>query len=357
MSEEEKDQSQETEKSEESQEEKAPDSLFGEDGFWDKGKKFLEEEEIAKEEEDECPDCDKEKGEPLLVIERKGKKIPIYSQDELKEYASKGIDYTQKTQELAEDKRKIESQLDEKMSMISDLADRINKAYDARLKTAGGEDGKETKERTVESVMEDYGLDEFSDPVQRKMVETIFNLENKLEDLSKTNAANKSMIDMFTTRETVTHIGRSIEEARKEYPFEEVMDENGKNLTARQFVRMFKAKTDEEENKGRDVGQVAKETVKELYFIQQASKGDKPTEQDVKGLSVEDFVKKYPDLATKIKEQGVADHLAVQRESPPDLKAKKREVDLARSKSKKDQPQSLDEYLEKAKLDPEITFE
>jgi len=324
-----------------------------------------------KAKESDCPGCDKEKAAkeaqaqrtPYRVLKVNGKEVPVYSEQELQDLAQMGVDYTQKRQMDSEDRRKWEAEYDGKHKELSQVADKFDRIF-SQFKPGDWIPGTEqsiTHPAPVAKadVYKAYGIDpEYADPFQKqaiddlvKMRETIGGYEQKLQQVEATT-------NFMVLKETAANIGKVIADERQQFPFDDIMSEDGKdNLTWRQFASLMLSKNEQALREGRkpDVAAIARESVKDMHYIQSKSKA--VAAPDVANdLKPEDFAAKYPDLykrvSEEIKARAVADYEADKAKNPPSLEARKHEVDLNKIDSKK--LETKDDYIDAAFNDPEI---
>lgn len=340
-------------------EEKEPTTL---DEHFDIGFEKLEAEEATKEEkkkeepkkeekkveveltkdEELCPECPegKKKKEPYKVIKRKGEEIPVYSEAEYEELASKGLDYTKKTQELATDRKEAEKEYQTKADTMEALTDKFN-AMAVRLESKGllpSTKTEEEKPKTKEEIYKDYGIDEeYAEPWQHRLIDEVIETKEKLKEVTQKNLQNEGFMKNIMTEKASTGLAEVIKKAREDYPFEEIFDDDGNNLTARQFVMTLKTKVEAAQRAGEAVNipGITIETVKQFSDMQ-----NKTAKQKGPGIaadmSADDIKAKYPELYGKIlehgKDQGVAEYLDGKTDSAPSLTPRKAEVDTSKKK-------------------------
>jgi hypothetical protein len=323
----------------------------------------------------DCPGCDKEKAAkeaqaqaqaqktPYKVLKVNGRDVPVYSEQELLDMAQMGVDYTQKRQADSEDRRKWETEYDGKHKELSAVADKFDRIF-SQFKPGDRIPGTEQPIKapaTVdkESIYKEYGIDpEYADPFQKraiddlvKMRESIGGYEQKLQQVEATT-------NFMVLKEAAANIGKVIAEERQQFPFDDILSEDGKdNLTWRQFASLMLSKNEQALREGRkpDVAAIARESVRDMHYIQSKSKA--VAAPDVANdLKPEDFAAKYPDLYKRmsedIKARAVADYEAEKAKNPPSLEARKHEVDLNKIDTKK--LETKDDFIDAAFNDPDI---
>lgn len=316
------------------------DKVWGSD-FFQHGLETFDKatEKAAKQSDAPCqaPDCVKEREAaavaeaakakpPYKVLKVQGKDIPVGSEEELIALAQKGVDYTQKTQTVAEDRKKVEgerTEFSQTMDKFNELMERLNKGNVSQAKESIKAAEPPPVEKTIE---EEYGIDpELADPWAMKMATDLRAMRTKNDQLEQTT-------QLFLMDKIVGVMRDSIGNAVKEFPINDIVDPStGKSLTQGQFIGILKAKLESPENKGTPLPQIALEAVKELHMSQKMMT-DANTEK-VKGevisedISPEEFKAKHPKLFAKLSDQNVADYLATKGQVPPTLKSKGAEID------------------------------
>lgn len=345
-------------------EEKEPTSL---EEHFDLGFKKLEEEETAKEEkkkevtkpeekkeekkvelapdEELCPECPEGKKKiegykPYKTIKRKGKLIDIHTEEEYDKLASQGVDYTIKTQELAADKKDAETEYQKKADEITALTEKFN-AMAIRLEAEGKLPSTKTEEekpKTKEEIYKDYGIDEeYAEPWQHRLIDDVIETKEKLKEVTQKNLQNEGFMKNIITEKASAGLAEVIKKAREDYPFEEIFDDSGNNLTARQFVMTLKTKVEAAQRAGEAVNipEITIETVKQFSDMQSKTAKQKGPEIAAE-MSADDFKAKYPELHGKIlehgKDQGVAEYLDGKTDSAPSLTSRKAEVKTSKKK-------------------------
>jgi len=209
------------------------------------------------------------------------------------------------------------------------------------------------------SIYEEYGIDpEYADEYQKKMISDVVDLRKKASLYDTKLAQIENMTNAIILKESMGSLGEVIKKAREEFPFDEIMSEDGsENLTLRQFVALLKAKDEVARGQGQkaDINELARETIRDLHYIQ--SKAKQTAAPDISNeMSEDEFMAKYPDLARRLTEKignkAVVEHEAEEAKLPPSLETKRREVDL--STISKKTPESLGDYLDAGFNDPEV---
>ena len=302
---------------------------------------------------------------PYRVLKVQGKEVPVYSEQELVDMAQMGVDYTKKRQADADDRRQWETEYEKKHGELSDLAEKYKELV-TKIRP-GGMPASETEQAarqpeqiSKKSIYEEYGIDpDYADPFQKKMIEDITSVRQENLDRKRELDEVKQYTNIMIAKDAAMNLGKIIKDEREKYPIDEIMSEDGtENLTQKQFASMIVAKHQQAQGQGKkaDIGELAREVVRDLHYIQ--SKSKTVAAPDISNeLTPEQFAAKYPDLfkkvTDKIKGQAVADYEKEQSNLPPSLESRKHEVDISKIDSKK-KLDNLNDYIDEGFNTPEM---
>jgi len=341
---------------------------------WDIGSKAIEEMQIAAEKEEpkpkkeakkvekpckSCPDdkpidqltvddikwdsIDYTKPDFPIPVKRDNKIEWITNEAEHKEYLSKGVDYTKKTQDLADEKRTLKDQ----ESNLTKIAENLNVMYETMLregKIKAPEEGKKEEPAKVDTkdIFARFDIDEdLASDSEKKMAMAIVDSENRYSKIEKDSESLKNIMNFMVIRDIGLEARREIEKAKEKYPIEEIKDAEGNDLTWQQFETIFTKKVQSDGSKKRPIPELAAETVKDIYDIQQQQKSKLSAEQVKDDMSPEDFAAKFPGLYEKITktttEKAVAEHEKELADLPPSLEhVKSSDVELSKGSKPKE---------------------
>jgi hypothetical protein len=348
---------------------------------WARGMEFLdgalgeeakEKEEPKKEasapETEDCPECPGGKKEkppvderkPIKTIKVQGKDVHLYTEQEIDEYLSKGIDYTKKTQTLAEEKRGLmtrEEQLQEQFRTLQEKVEKLS-TYQKPERDA---DAPPEKTRTI---FEEFEIDEdYAEPWQKKMLTHIQSLRNMNDEMASRSDKMSRALEMMLMEKSVNVIEGAIQKAREEFPVRQILDEGGEDITKKQFITLLAQKANEQMGKPqpRSMPELAREAVKEIHDFQRLASGqavnqvvDMIPKDDA--VNVDDFKTKYPKAYNAIKDNAVADYLARRDELPPTLNKTGADVSTAKIKSDREEKgyESIGEGFDRGFEDPDL---
>lgn len=387
-----------------------------------------EEEEVApvkkvekKEEEEECIGCGKDiKDLPTEIdqinwdkvdyaspdypkpLKEDGKAVWVKDADEMAERAMKGDDYTRKTQGISDREKAFEVERDKTIGTLESLAEKQradteslnalakilhgNKDVQAAIRESEKEAG--TRELTEEEILHTYGIepDDMTDDITKKVALENYALKLGLKKSDDRFTEEKQKTDFIILEKFAGGIVKVAAEARKQYPYEEVMGEDGKgnpvNKTAiyftEQMVSRIEAQKGKPANERREAGDIATDLVKEIHEMQKGTTSSKEGTVNLADLTLDQINAKIkearPDLFSdstggndkgkkpEEKDQSSTDEPQKKERSAPSLRTENREkVDIQHFiKSKGEgQPRFMtpEEGLKAAFDDGEIDFD
>lgn len=253
------------------------------------------------------------------------------------ELASMGFGFTKKTMDFADEKRSDLEKMKGYTDMMGGYVDQFNtiaKTMEGKLpgttqtKPQTNQPAQPSEAAVKAKIYEEFDIDpEFAETKDKKYVDETYK--------------NRTMMQMLYTavvKQTLDgkakDIHKAVAEARKEYPFEEVLDKEGKSETLVQFGKLFQAKTIEDPKKHWD--DIAVECAKDIYLMQKGKETTTST-QSIDEMTPAQFKEKHPDLYSKIStdegEKAVVKHEEEEGALPPSLKTQ-REVDISDKKGK-----------------------
>lgn len=328
---------------------------------WEKGLEPVEEEAKAPEAtEEECPSCEKEKRakdaaakaaaegkKPYKVLKVQGKEVPVESEEELIKLAQMGVDYTKKTQSVAEERKEnlgLKSEFQKLSEQVSSFIQNFNKPAASAVK-------EEAKPVTEKTVFEEYNLDpELADESQKLMVTDLRSLKKERAELRGKIDKLEEMSKMILTKELLGMVQNTVKETIKDFPVDDIQDEHGRSLTQAQFTSLLTQKA--QANQDKPLDELARETIMELHEAQiRAKESATQGESIAEDADIEEFKAKHPKLFDRIAEKGVADHLATRKDVPPTLRGRGAEVSpktVSKAEEKEDGKWTLDGALDKA---------
>lgn len=287
-----------------------------------------------------CTDCGKdgkekkeETREVYKILKVDGKDVPVYSEEELIALAQKGHDYTKKTQTVASERSDVldkSEQINRISKNINEIMDNIQSNKPLPPVTLTKEGDMRSPEEIKKNLITKLGIDvDIADDQTIKLIDYMAEKEAEGLTTKKQNLEMESMVKLVLLKEATNGLGEIIKEARKDYPFEEAYDDDGNNLTGKQFIALLHQKANDPANKGRQLPDLTLETVKEVSAMQTRAKESAPKMPDNidETWLKENHPELYNKLTTTEREKGVADYLKANDESPPSLRSRKTEVD------------------------------
>ena len=337
------------------------DSMFNKG--WDQVELMTSQEVVAKEKAKSIPAAEKVESKPDVstsektpykILKVQGKEVPVYSEEEYDALASKGLDYTKKTQTLADERRTAESQLKDEEKRLADASLELNKTLDKLMEMKKTDQPglpetiKDTKdvERPADEtkIYEEFEIDpRFAQPHEVKFVKEILNQRKELAEI-------KAVTRQITQEKADAQIRAIIAKERETHPYEDIIDDQGVNITETQLASIITAKRTLAEKAGEkpDPMQLLKEGVQEIHLAQQKTKD---------ALSISDqmdpdaFMRNFPGLAEKVRAKLTTDPKAL---VPPTLPGARRQVDTTRSaKATTPGGKSFSDFLDAGFNDPD----
>ena len=218
--------------------------------------KVTTEDPAVKKEAEKKPDVSTPEKKPFKILKVQGKEVPVMTEEEYDKLASQGMDYTKKTQTLADERRAFADdktaatgELQTESKRLADEAKRFNDRLDelvkakalpkemldktaAALKEAGGTT--DTDEEAA--VYKEYEIDpKYAQPFEVKAVKDLARLRKKVDVL-------ESFTQDIARERANTRVNTIITKERETYPYEEVIDDQGQNITERQLASIVTAK-------------------------------------------------------------------------------------------------------------------
>lgn len=337
------------------------------------GEKKPEEKAVEKE-----PTKPEEK-KPFKFIEREGKKIPVYSEEEYNTLASQGLDYTKKRQKDVDDAKKRTEDLDKRESGIREFESNIKgfqDKYGQPLETLlqAAKEGKLGDIKGEEKVDEDaemkVKMKEFMDneyvdadmkAIFKFQMDKIDSLEAKTtETETKTQESERASIlerEKAALREVIT-------KTREEHPFEDLKDDEGTDLTESFLGGLVVIEVNKDRLramsdksfKPRDIHTVFRDSVisvKKIEDLYRKRFSNSSGETEPEKLTVEQLSVKYPDQIKQLVQDGIVSFKKGEDETTVPI-AKGRDVEAKVEKEGKPEIKSVKHGLKLALEDPEI---
>lgn len=331
---------------------------------WEKGLEPVEEESAKPEQtEEECPSCEKaqrakeaaakaaaEGKKPYKVLKVQGREVPVESEEELIKLAQMGVDYTKKTQGVADERKEVLGLKTEFQKLSESVASLVQNFSKPNPGLVAKEEAKPVTEKTV---FEEYNLDpELADESQKLMVTDLRDLKKERAELRGKIDKLEDMSKMLLTKELLGMVQTTVKETIKDFPVEDIQDEQGRSLTQAQFTSLLTQKAMTPEGQKTPLDELARETIMELHEAQiRAKESATRGESIAEDTDIEEFKAKHPKLFDRIAEKGVADRLATMKDVPPTLRGRGAEVSpktASKVDEKDDGKWTLDGALDKA---------
>jgi len=299
---------------------------------------------------------------PYKVLRVGGKEIPVATEEEFIALAQKGADYTKKTQALADDRRGAEAEVKKEEDRLASAASRmedllnklIAKGYVPEKVGAAIKANVAAAEETVDvegkvdeedkAIYAEFQIDPANAyPHEKKTVKAIAEMRKELQQLRLERATETAE--------------KAIAEERENFPYDDIKDDQGEDLTKKQLWALVVAKKQLSGIEKPDIKMItgwAREAVRDLHDKQRTGKPAEITDD----MDPAEFMKKFPKLAQTLKvtvgAKAIEENDAEKAKVPPSIKAATRPADLTRKpKADAGQRKSLDDFLDAGFNDPE----
>lgn len=318
------------------------------------GKKEAPKEEKKTEEVKKTEKVEK----PYKVLKVDGKDVPVKTKEEFDKLAQQGADYTKKTQALADERKAFEQRKGE-ISATEERLTKLGEPMQKLLKLA--EDGKLDLE-TLKSKESEINLEDLDEEVReplQKVLDKNKELEEKVAAIDEKSKVAEEKIQESNFERAKVEMENLVTASREEHPFEEVKNEEERNISQDLFVGLVSSKVNTDRiQKQRDssfqprtMEQVFKESAKDLNFLESHYKNKYSSSDGGETLTKEQLAEKNPELFKEIGQDAVTKHLEGDEPSPPIAKSTTQE---ARTEKVKKEFKSLDDAIEQGLDDPAI---
>jgi len=308
----------------------------------------------TKAEKKPCVDCGdngdkkttKETRVPIDVLTVNGKKHPIYTEEERRELAQKGLYMTKERQKDSD----WEKSLAEREDKFTKIQEPLTQLVDF-LK--GGQPNTEPGKTNPVNDLEYETMDPAIADKLKKMDSELATLKGKnklLESESLKSSVQNAKVELDSV----------LSKAREDFPFEEVVDkESGENRTQNVFAGLVSVKANkdlmkqrQDKNfKPRSIGALMQETAKDMnaleshYKTKFGNNSEKPTAATI--------AESHPEVVEEIGQAAIATYLKSQEESSAPIATPAR-PDAAREEGKKEGFKGLSDGIRKGLKDPDI---
>jgi hypothetical protein len=294
-----------------------------------------------------CPDEEKEakpaeKGKPFKILKVKGKEVPVYSEEEYNELAQKGAHYTRERQKDSEWERDLQSR-EERIERLSPHIERIVEFLDG-----GGELPGARAPRREEPQLEEEILDPVAADRMKRLEERLGSLESENKNLK-----GRAQVDSFERAQR--ELTETFNSVSKEVPFEQVLDEDNRNISQEVFAGLIALKANkdalrmksERGFKMKTMAEYMTDTAKDLAYLEKHFRGNGPGE-----VSAEIVKTKFPKVAEALGQEAIDAYLQkIEESGEPVVRSTKTEPSV---RPPKREIKSIADGLEQGLNDPEI---
>ena len=315
---------------------------------------------------------------PYKVLKVRGETIPVFSKEELVEklletveddqevvdLAQMRIDYRKKTQDLAKERRQAESEIQSRTDKLTEHSAKLEQLLDTLVKNkvirkADAEDGSQGEEELDEErakIYEEFKIDPATAlPHEKQIVSEVAANRKKLTDL-------EAMVNEDRQARVGEYFDKIIREEREKHPYEDILDDQGQNLTLKKFESIIMEKKKEAEDLGEkptrgDYDKWIRGAVKEVSEAQAQKKADEPPALN-DDMDPSEFMEKFPGLSGKLQEamteKALAEAAEKKKKLPPTIDARSRSIDTKKPPKARKEGESLDDLIDRGFEDPEV---
>lgn len=288
----------------------------------------VKEEEKPEEKPEEKLPPDKD-GKPFKVLTYKGKEVKIMTEEDYNKLASEGLDYTQKSQFVADRERKITEREDSFKKLSGPLETVANAIESGKLTPLKTEEQK-TEETEVEKFINNEEIDPESRVAFKALYEETKALKAELNDSKKVEQTRVDEQKEANLGQAKVQIEAMVIKSKEDHPFDEIK-EGERNITESLFTGMVISKANAdliEANKDpafqkRNMQQIVTETAQDLGRIQKYYEGKHSISNEKEPVTSAKLKELYPDQIKEIEQDRVASYLEEQETGAPIAKAVK----------------------------------
>jgi hypothetical protein len=250
-----------------------------------------------------------------------GKVEWVKNEEERTSFLQQTVDHTKKYQDLSEEKKGFEEEkkkavgdiegIAEKQSVMMESLNTLSKIIykNPDVQEAIKESEKEagTRELTEDEILQSYGIetdDLTVDDFTKKLALDNYAIKQGQKKSDDRFVEEKRKTDFIVLKDFSIGIVKVANEAKKQYPYEDVMGEDGNgnpiNKTAvyftEQMVSRIEAQKGKPENERTQAGDIAVGLVKEIHEMQKGTTSSKEGMVDISSLTLDQIKEARPEL-------------------------------------------------------------
>jgi hypothetical protein len=283
-----------------------------------------------------------EEGKPYKILKVRGREIPVESEEKLIEYAQLGLNAQKLRQRDADWERDLEARED-RMERLSPHIQRIVEFLDGGGELPGARAPRKEEPQPEEEIL---------DPVAADRVKR---LEERLGSLEKENQGLKGKAQEDSYEKAQRNLTETFDGVVKEVPFEQVLDEEGRNISRDLFSALAALKINQDAMKlkttrgfkMKTMTEYMKDTASDLAYLEKHFRGNGPGEVSA------DIVKmKFPKVAEDLGKEAIDAYLKrVEESGEPIIRSTKTEPSVGRPKK---EFKGIGDAIDQALADQEI---
>jgi len=331
-------------------------------------KKPVEKEPEKKEEQkpEEKPPSKKdekpgEEEKPFKVLTYKGKEVKIMTEEDYNKLASEGLDYTQKSQTVAERERTI-TEREDSFKRLSAPLETVAKAIEEGKLSPVKTEEQQTEETALEKIVNNEEID----PELRAAFKTQNNelkaLRAEMNDSKKVEQTRVEQQREASLGQAKVELESMVVKSKEDHPFDEIK-EGEVNITESVFTGLVISKANADRIKAskdptfkrRNMQDLVTETALDLSKIQKHYEAKHSISSEKEPVTSAKLRELYPDQIKEIEQDRVASYHEEQESGAPIAKSvKEGETTSPVEKKKEKQFTGVKDAIDQAFKDPEM---
>lgn len=298
---------------------------------------FPEEEPVKKPEEkkpeekeekkpEEKPPTDKD-GKPFKVLTYKGKEVKIMTEEDYNKLASEGLDYTQKSQTVAERERKITEREDSFKKLSAPLETVARAIEEGKLSPLKTEEQK-TEETEIDKIVNNEEIDPELRAAFKSQNDALKALKAEINDSKKVEQTRVDAEREASLGQAKVQLEAMVIKSKEDHPFDEIKEDEV-NITESVFTGLVISKANADRLKAasdptfqrRKMQDLVTETAQDLSKIQKHYEQKYSTSSGEEPVTSAKLKELYPDQIKEIEQDRVASYLEEQESGAPIAKS------------------------------------
>lgn len=315
-------------------------------------------EEKTEKKPEEKPDPTKD-GKPYMVLTYKGKEVKIMTKEDYDKLASEGLDYTQKSQFVADRERKVTEREDDFKKLSAPL-ETVAKAIESGKLPPIKTEEQQTEEAGIEKILNNEEIDPETRAGFKTLIDEIKVLRTEANDSKKGEQQRIEAQREANMVQAKTQLEGMVVKSQEEHPHDQIKD-GERSVTEDLFTGMVISKANADFRKAqmdpafqkRTMQQIVSETAQDLSKVQEHYKGKYSISNEKEPVTPEKLKELYPDQIKTIEQDRIASYHQ-EKEEGPDIAKSVKEGETKEPVEKKEKKQftGVKDALAQAFADP-----